>query len=209
MDTSKTSQTHPNILWTHKLTRTYFRDLQRIFMRLLPSLDSSHQPGMIPINTEIICTYFILTLSDLTSMGTALGYIVTQDLYIVWGLARGTLENSLWFSLAKYKSFLCFSLVILLWFSLASIEPSDPDCKIALTEEFSPFGGLKVPRYPSQKINIRRSSENLQELFHASDPSLSSLHPLFPRWPIATNSPNLSKAETWLRQLESHIAEIT
>jgi hypothetical protein len=128
---------------------------------LLPSLDSSHQPGMIPINMGITCTYFILTLSNLTSMGTALGYIVTQDLYIVWGLARGTLENSLWFSLARCESFLCFSLVILLWFSLASIEPSDSDHKVALTEEFSPFGRLKVPRYPSQQINIQKSSKNL------------------------------------------------
>jgi hypothetical protein len=68
-------------------------------------------------------------------MGTASGYIVTQDLYIAWGLARGTLENSL-------------------WFSLASIEPSDSDHKVALTEEFSLFGGLKVPRYPSQQISI-------------------------------------------------------
>jgi hypothetical protein len=32
---------------------------------------------------------------------------------VVWGLARGTLENSLWFSLARCKSFFCFSLVIL------------------------------------------------------------------------------------------------
>jgi hypothetical protein len=83
-------------------------------MHLLPSLNGSHQSGMIPINTGITCTYYISTLSNLTSMGTALGYIVTQDLYIVWGLARGTLENSL-------------------WFSLASIEPSDSYHKVALT----------------------------------------------------------------------------
>jgi hypothetical protein len=102
----------------------------------------------------ITCAHFILTLHDLTSMGTALGYIVTQDLYIAWGLARETLENSLWFSLARCESFFCLSLVILLWFSLASIEPLDSDCKVALTEEFSPFGGLKVPRYPSQQISI-------------------------------------------------------
>jgi hypothetical protein len=82
---------------------------------LLPSSDSLHQYGMIPINTGITCIHFILTLSNLTSMGTALGYIVTQDLYIVWGLARGTLENSLWFSLARCESFFCFSLVILLF----------------------------------------------------------------------------------------------
>jgi hypothetical protein len=62
-------------------------------------------------------------------------YIATQGLYIVWGLARGTLENSL-------------------WFSLASIRPSGSDHKVALTEEFSPFGGLKVPRYQSQQISI-------------------------------------------------------
>jgi hypothetical protein len=133
---------HPNILRTHKLAQTYFRDLQRIFVCLLPSSDGSHQPGMISIIMGITCTYFILILSNLTSMGTALGYIVTQDLYIVWGLARGTLENSL-------------------WFSLASIKPLDSDRKVALTEEFSPFGGLKVPRYPSQQINIQRSSKNL------------------------------------------------
>jgi hypothetical protein len=41
------------------------------------------------------------------------------------------------------------------------------------------------------------------------DPSLSSLHPLLLRWPIATNSPNLPEAETWMQQLESHVAEIT
>jgi hypothetical protein len=41
------------------------------------------------------------------------------------------------------------------------------------------------------------------------DPSLSSLHPLFLRWPMATDSPNLPKAETWMRQLESHVTEIT
>jgi hypothetical protein len=35
------------------------------------------------------------------------------------------------------------SLVILLWFSLASIEPSDSDRKVALTGRFSPLGGLK------------------------------------------------------------------
>jgi hypothetical protein len=99
----------------------------------LPSSDSLHQYGKIPINTGITCTQFILTLHDLTYIGTALGYIVIQDLYIAWGLARGTLENSLWFSLARCKSFFCFSLVILLWFSLASIEPSDSDCKVALT----------------------------------------------------------------------------
>jgi hypothetical protein len=80
---------------------------------LLLSLDSLHQSGMIPINTGITYIHFISTLSNLTSMGTALGYIVTQDLYIVWGLARGTLENSLWFSLARCESFFCFSLVIL------------------------------------------------------------------------------------------------
>jgi hypothetical protein len=84
-------------------------------VRLLLSSDSSHQSGKIPINTGITCIHFISTLSDLTSMGTASGYIVTQDLYIVWGLARGTLENSLWFSLARCESFFCFSLVILLF----------------------------------------------------------------------------------------------
>jgi hypothetical protein len=102
-------------------------------VHLLPFLDSSHQSGKIPINTGITCTQFILTLHDLTYMGTASGYIVTQDLYIAWGLARGTLENSLWFFLARCESFFCFSLVILLWFSLASIEPSDSDHKVALT----------------------------------------------------------------------------
>jgi hypothetical protein len=70
--------------------------------------DGSHQSWMIPINTGITCTYYILTLGDLTSMGTASGYIVTQDLYIVWGLAERTLENSLWFSLARYESFFLF-----------------------------------------------------------------------------------------------------
>jgi hypothetical protein len=87
---------------------------------LLPSSDSLHQSGMIPISMGITCIHFILTLSNLTSMGTALGYIVTQDLYIVWGLARGTLENSL-------------------WFSLASIEALDSDCKVALTDTFSEY----------------------------------------------------------------------
>jgi hypothetical protein len=58
--------------------------------------------------TGITCTYFILTLSNLTSMGITSGYIVTQDLCIVWGLARGTLENSLWFSLARCESFFLF-----------------------------------------------------------------------------------------------------
>jgi hypothetical protein len=76
-------------------------------MCLLPSSDSSHQSGKIPINMGITCIQFILILHDLTYRGTTLGYIVTQDLYIVWGLARGTLENSLWFSLARCESFLC------------------------------------------------------------------------------------------------------
>jgi hypothetical protein len=93
-------------------------------------------------------------------MGTALGYIVTQDLYIAWGHARGTLENSL-------------------WFSLASIEPSDSGCKVALTEEFSPFGGLKVSRYPSQQTSIRRSLKNLRELLCDFGP-----FPTFPPPPV-------------------------
>jgi hypothetical protein len=42
-----------------------------------------------------------------------------------------------------------------------------------------------------------------------SDPSLSSLYPLVSRWSMATDSPNLPKAETWMQQLESHVAEIT
>jgi hypothetical protein len=45
--------------------------------------------------------YYILTLSSLSPMGTTLGYIVTQDLYIVPALAIEALENSLWFSLAR------------------------------------------------------------------------------------------------------------
>jgi hypothetical protein len=97
-----------------------------IFRQFASIWEDPHQYG-------ITCIQFILTLHDLTYMGTTLGYIVIQDLYIAWGLARGTLENSLWFSLARCKSFFCFSLVILLWFSLASIKPLDSDHKVALT----------------------------------------------------------------------------
>jgi hypothetical protein len=46
------------------------------------------------------------------------------------------------------KLFLVFSLVISLWFSLASIRLCSPDHKVALTEECSLFGGLKVAKVP-------------------------------------------------------------
>jgi hypothetical protein len=69
---------------------------------------------MIPINMGTTWMYYILILSGLSPMGTTSGYIVTQDLYIVPALAMEALENSL-------------------WFSLASIKPSDSDCKVALT----------------------------------------------------------------------------
>jgi hypothetical protein len=115
MNMYKPSRTHPNISEHTSDSQTHMNLLWRMFMCLLLSSDSSHQSGMISINMGITCIYFILTLSDLTSMGTTSGYIVTQDLYIVWGLARETLENSLWFSLARCESFFCFSLVILLF----------------------------------------------------------------------------------------------
>jgi hypothetical protein len=90
--------------------------------------------------------YCILILSNLSPMGTASGYIVIQDLYIIPALAMEALENSLWFSLAMCKFIFLLSNF---GFPLQVLSLQTLIIRLPLQKNSLPLGGPKLARYPS------------------------------------------------------------
>jgi hypothetical protein len=96
-----------------------------------------------------------------------------------------------------------------LWFSLASIRLLSPDCKVALTEEYSRFSGLKVVRYPGQLVSRQSFSRDNFEPFYATSEPPANFPPLpYHQKPMDPETSPISEAEAQMQGLESNFADL-